>query len=203
MGGSGAAPAERLVLVHRGVGVAHELGDGLAVVWPDASADARADREAEAAHVERRGERVPDASLRGPHLLVEVNVGEDDRELVAAEPCDVVVFATERAQARARLADQLVAGLVTVEIVDPLELVEIDEQQAYASVLGADSGERRVDPLPEADAVEQAGEPVVAGLVAELVDELSVLDRGRGERCNAGQALQQIAVGSQALWPPR
>ena len=174
-------------------------------VWPlsgqIASADARADRQAVAVDDERLGERVPDAPLRGAHLLVVVDVSEDDRELVPTEPGDVVVFAADRAQARARLAYQIVAGLVAVEIVDLLEAVEVDEQQAHPAAVGADPGEGAVDPLPESHPVQQPGQSVMAGLVAQLVDQLAVLDRGRGERRHAREALEQVAVRAQSLRP--
>ena len=41
----------------------------------------------------------------------------------------------------------------------------------------------------------------MARFVAQLIDELAVLDRRRGERGDAGQTLEQVAVGSQPLGP--
>ena len=53
--------------------------------------------------------------------------------------------------------------------------------------------------LPEPDPVQQPRQSVMAGLVAQLVHQLAVLDRRCGERRHAGEALEQVAVGAQTL----
>ena len=109
--------------------MADELLDRVPVARPDPAADARADRDGDRLQRERLDERGLDAPLGCADLVLVVDVGEHDRELVAAEPRDFVGFAADAAQPRGGLADQLVAGLVAVQVVDPLELVEVDEQQ--------------------------------------------------------------------------
>ena len=52
---------------------------------------------------------------------------DDDRELVAAEPCDVRLVGTRSSQAIRHLAQEHVAERVAERVVDPLEVVEIEE----------------------------------------------------------------------------
>ena len=87
---------------------------------------------------------------------------------------------------RRDLADQVVAGLVAEPVVDRLEAVDVDDHhRALAAVAGAE-GDVLVELGAEAAAVEQAGERVVVGEVAQLglgllglaqglVDDLAVL----------------------------
>ena len=56
-------------------------------------------------------------------------VGQDQRELVAAEPRDDVGFARARADHRRRFDQRPAAEQMPVGVVDRLEAVEIDEQQ--------------------------------------------------------------------------
>ena len=58
--------------------------------------------------------------------------GQDDRELVAAEPADRVPGADGGAQPRGHLTEQLVARGVAEGVVDLLEPVEVAEQDAEA-----------------------------------------------------------------------
>ena len=81
------------------------------------------------------------------------------------------------------LLEELVADRVAVLVVDALEAVEVDEEQAARADL-ADEGV--VDALGQERAVGQAGERVVLGAVQELgleglagVDVLDVRDEVR------------------------
>ena len=56
-------------------------------------------------------------------------VGQDQRELVAAEPGDHVGFARAPANHGGRLDQRLAARQVAVVVVDLLEAVEVEEQQ--------------------------------------------------------------------------
>ena len=95
-----------------------------------------------------RAEGDPDRERDGP-CLVEVRVGhlprnpfgecvrrleiadaDDDRELLAAGPADVVRLAYDAAELRCELGQHLVADGVPVDVVDPLEVVEIEHQRA-------------------------------------------------------------------------
>ena len=60
---------------------------------------------------------------------------EHDRELVAAEPRERVAGPQRLLQARADLAQHLVAGRVPERVVELLEAVEVDQQQRDVAVL--------------------------------------------------------------------
>ena len=133
-------------------------------------ADAGVDVDADAADregvLERRAQPQPGGARR--RLVAGL---EDDRELVAAEPCERVVVAQQLLQARADLAQHLVAGVVAERVVELLEAVEVDQQQRQLGVvLGPrDRGVQRVD---EVAAVPEAGEAVGARLRAAVAQAL-------------------------------
>ncbi len=78
------------------------------------------------------------------------------------------VVAHPLAHDRGDVADQVVAGVVTERVVDRLEAVDVDDHhRALAAVAGAE-GDVLVELGAEATAVEQAGERVVIGEVAQL-----------------------------------
>ncbi len=56
-------------------------------------------------------------------------IGEDDRELVAAQAGYCIGFAYTFGNASRRLLQQLVTAAVAHRVVDLLEAVEVDEQQ--------------------------------------------------------------------------
>lgn len=74
-----------------------------------------------------------------PECLIEIGAGKSQHELIAAvargEAPGVVGCVLEH---RRDLTQDAAAGLMTVLVVDPLEVVEVEEQQAHvlASVLG-------------------------------------------------------------------
>ena len=107
--------------------------------------------------------------------LVGLGVDAEDDELVAAEPRAHVLRAQEGGEALRELLEELVADGVAVPVVDGLEAVEVDEEQAAGADL-ADEGV--VDALGEQGAVGQAGERVVVGAVQELG-----LEAPCGRRC--------------------
>ena len=74
--------------------------------------------------LERRAQ--PQAGGAGRRLVAGV---EHDRELVAAEPRERVAGPQRLLQARADLAQDLVAGVVAERVVELLEAVEVDQQQ--------------------------------------------------------------------------
>src|SRR5271165_1881362 len=163
-------PVMSLVEVHRSVSVPDEVAHRAAVPRPDPAADTRPDRNHGAVEGERLCEGGADAPFGRSHLVGAADVGKDDGELVAAEPGDLVAGPTDVGEALGRLADQFVACLMPVGVVDQLELVEIHEQQAHAPAPRLCFPKDAVDVLPEADPVEQSRQAVVAGPAAQLVD---------------------------------
>ena len=67
-------------------------------------------------------------------------VGDDDRELLAADPADDVVGADGRAQVVGELGEHLVADRVPEDVVHLLEVVDVDHHDRDVRVLAG--GER-------------------------------------------------------------
>ena len=117
------------------------------------------------------------AELQRP---LDVGLRHQDRELVAGEAGDDVGGAHPFAHHLGDLADQVVAGVVAERVVDRLEAVDVDDHhRALAAVAGAE-GDVLVELGAEAAAVEQPGQRVVVGQVAQLgLGPLGPLQRRR------------------------
>ena len=100
-------------------------------------------------------------------LVVGPAVGHQHGELVAAEAGDHLAVAQPIAQGVRDLADQLVSGAVAERVVDVLEQVDVDQHARRAAVAG-DVVDVALELALERAAVEQAGERVVVGHVAQL-----------------------------------
>ncbi len=104
--------------------------------------------------------------LRRDHRIGRaVHAGEQDDELVAAEPRHHVDVADAAAEPLRRLHQQRVAGVVAKRVVDVLELVEIDQQHPDIAVRPARAAQRRLQPLPHQPAIGQPGQRVMIGHV--------------------------------------
>ncbi len=62
---------------------------------------------------------------------LEIAGPDDDRELLAARAADIVRLAYDAAELRCELCQHLVADGVPVDVVDPLEVVEVDHQECH------------------------------------------------------------------------
>ena len=130
---------------------------------------------------------------------------EQQRELVAAEPGGGVALAQAAAQPVGHRAQQLVAGVVAVAVVDRLELVDVEQQHADARAAAL---ERVLEPVVEERAVRELGERVVERLALELLLERLELAHGlleavvlERDRHVAGERLEQpqVLVGEAAV----
>ena len=157
------AGAHALGLVHRDVRALQQPHRVAGVPGEQRDADAGVDVDADAADgegvLERRAQPQPGGARR--RLVAGL---EDDRELVAAEARERVVVAQELLQARADLAQDLVAGVVAERVVELLEAVEVDQQQRELAVARGRGGDRRVQRVDEMAAVAEPGEVVGARL---------------------------------------
>ena len=95
-------------------------------------------------------------------------LGEQDRELVAAEPGEHVGLAQAAAQQLRDAHDQLVAGRVAERVVDRLEVVEVEHDRRALGPVAVDEGDVAFELAFERAPVEQPGERVVVGHVAQL-----------------------------------
>ncbi len=105
-----------------------------------------------------------------------VEPGEDDAELVAAEATGNVGGANGRPQRVRERAQRLVAGHVAADVVDPLQPVEVDDQERQVLPRAQASRDGRLELLLEQPAVVEAGELVARGGLLQLGEENRVSD---------------------------
>jgi hypothetical protein len=112
--------------VHRHVGVAQQVA-AVAALPGQGDADARPHQHRGPVQVERLGE-VGDDALGDPRGAVGVGALQQHRELVAAEPGRGVLGPQAGAQALRHRDQQRVTHGMPKAVVDPLEVIEVDEQ---------------------------------------------------------------------------
>ena len=146
---------------------------------------------------------------------VGISDGARDHELVAAVATDLLGGPHSVAQAPGHDPEHLVAGVVAVAVVDLLEPVEVDEQDAEVAL--AVGWQRRLEVLVEGGPVEQAGQRIGAGPRLQLhgrarIDEdadhpatpAAAADRAQAERQRApGGALEDLDLHAIAAHPGR
>ena len=71
-----------------------------------------------------------------------------------------------------------VAGLVPAVVVDPLEAVHVDDDEADHRAVGAVAVDRRVQPVVDRSAVRQPGQRVGVGQPGLRLDVLGLRDTG-------------------------
>ena len=123
-----AALAAGLRRVHRDVGVAEQLVGVLVRVAPDRDADRSADHEVLAGDGEGHLERLDDPARDGVRPAEPVLVGQQQRELVAAESRGEVVAPDAALDPLRHRGQQPVARGVAERVVDDLEVVQVEEQ---------------------------------------------------------------------------
>ena len=118
-----------------------------------------------------------------------VGVAQQDGEFVAAQARHHPVGRKQARQQRGQLRQQLVAGVVAGGVVDQLELVEVHVQQRPVRAAVVELGDGPIEPALELAAVVQAGERIVAGLVAQLLAQHPQL----GDVVGHGQQVRHLA----------
>ncbi len=158
----------RLGAIECDVGAAQDVGGRLSVLRDERDADAGADHVSDAGGRHRLLQPV-DHAQRDPRRLVRTGkmMGED-RELVAADACHHVAFAHRLAEAACDADEAFVARAVTVDVVDPLEAVQVEEQDRMAAVGARRRSDRLGQRIVELAAVRKPGERVVQGEIARL-----------------------------------
>ncbi|MCY1425710.1 hypothetical protein D9M71_415050 [compost metagenome] len=146
------------------------------------------------------GERCFEAAQQfvgdAPGVFGTVQAGQQDDEFVAAQAGHGVDVAQLLAQAMGDALEQQVAHWVAETVVDVLEAVEVDEKNGAVEVVVGGFDQRQLQAALEQQAVGQAGERVVVGLVVE--PRLGVLERRDvGEHTDVvGDLLLAIAHGA-------
>ena len=154
-----------LGLVHRLVGVGQQLG----VAQVAEQGDADAGRHADGLLPERRHVLPHGLDQRlGDHGgLLQIGLGQEERELVAAQPRQHIGPAGAMAQLAGDGLEQVVARLVAEAVVDLLEVIEVHHQHRAAGSVARRALDLLHELLVEAAAVEQARQQVVVHQVVE------------------------------------
>eukprot|EP01137_Pigoraptor_chileana_P003372 Opistho-2@43463 len=168
-GSSGRVPALLLAAVHGRIGRAQQGLGAVAVFGVQGHADADARHDAAGrADLDRRRHGLQ--QLLGHALRIGRMAQRLDQhdELVAAQAAHQVVLAHGAAQALRQGAEHAVAGLVAMLVVDLLEAVGVDEEQAQAMALGERALHGLGQALFEVGPAGRAGQGVEAGLVGQV-----------------------------------
>ena len=176
----------------------------------DAERDGRANRLARRLDVEGpSGDRRADA-LRDLERLLGVRLGQQDAELLAAEPRRDVVVAQLHAEDLGDALEHGVAGEVAVGVVDVAEQVEVGHDQGERPVEAVCARNLLVQRDTEVARVEEAGLGVDPRLGLELrhaeraVDEEDRGDRKRDQpRIEVPERREDDAEGRRARAPSR
>ncbi len=105
---------------------------------------------------------------RRDRLVLATHPAEEDRELVAALAPDDVFGPDRAGQPLGDLDEDLVAGRVAVGVVDPLEVVEVDEQQPDQPAAPVPSRQRPLEVVAHEHTIREARQRIVEGVVDEL-----------------------------------
>ena len=122
-----------------------------------------------------------------------------DHELIAAEAGHGVGVTKGGGEPGGHRLEELVAGGVAEGVVDPLEAVEVDEKQCDVEMAPAPPRHGLGHPVNDQSTVRQAGQVIVQGLVADLVDEPGVADGDGRLGGEATQALGDAGVVVESL----
>ena len=100
-----------------------------------------------------------------------IRVGQDDRELVAADAEGPVAVAKHVADAAGHAHEEPIARRMAFPVVDDLEVVEVDEQECQRHLVAPEELQLAVELLLEGAVVAKAGEAIVQGVLACLAVE--------------------------------
>ena len=193
----------RLCGVERKVGVAHQVVGGAIVIVGGDDAHGRADRNG--GSVDRVGPRkaVDDALRQRRRARPGAEVaGQNDLELVAAEPADLPRFANHVAKPQGNQPEQSVTCRVAERIVHRLEPVEV-EKKDRATVLSPDRADQSiVQCAAKRLAVGEAGERILPGEPVQLDLRLPDLGQVRCEAAVAEEAPDLVMDGTAGDRPP-
>ncbi len=145
--------------VHRDVGAAEQQAGVRAVLRVRGDADARAHLQALLLQHERlleQPEAFPRQRLRGR----QARAGQEQGELIAAEPGHRVGRADLLAQAQPHLPQQVVPDVVPERVVHRLERVQVDEQERERIAAARREQQRLLQPVAQERPVGQLGDRV-------------------------------------------
>ncbi len=191
--------AARLRGHHRRLGARDQLARVRRVLGPVGDPDR--DRDL-AGHVELDLLEPRRQPVRHRHRVGCVAGGDDDGELLAADPADDVRRAHRGAQVVRQARQHLVAGAVAVDVVDLLEVVDVDHHERHRLVDGRAARQLAPQPLVEVAVVVEPRERVGLGLVLELRAPVCVVERERGRIAEALRQLELLLAEGRVLADP-
>ncbi len=108
-------------------------------------------------------------------------MGQEERELVAADAERGIGAADRHGDELAHLGEELVADGVALRVVDPLELVDVDEHERELRAVATRALDHPCDGLLEGAVVAEAGQAVAQGRFAGALVQLAHPRAGRLE----------------------
>ena len=180
--------------VHGDVGTLQQRGLVVAVLGSERDAGARGDGEHEPVHPERAGHLAVEVVHDADRLLRPSHVGNDQRELVAAEAGDRGAARHRSHQALGHHLQQVITDGVTERVVDLLEAIDVEEDDGHSLALL----ERGLGPVAKEVAVGKLGQRVVRGLIPVVVasvlqglEEIGALQARHGV---GGECVEKLEV---------
>ena len=128
---------------------------------------------------------------------MEIGVGADDQELLAAPAARDVGQAHHVLDDACQIHQHLVAGLVAVAVVDPLEVVQIQQQQGQRGVVPIPQAHVSPDLFHQIAAVGQPGQFVGARQLVHLIQQFFQFPGGAVDEIGVGLGLGGHAGGGQ------
>ncbi|MNM82844.1 hypothetical protein D3C81_948870 [compost metagenome] len=154
-------PAATLGLIQRQIGVFQQFLAGLAVFRKQADADAGGHDHAPAGQLDGLLHFQHDALGHLPRFVTITQVDEQ-AELVAAEASDHILMTANRAlDVPGKHFEQFVTGIVAKAVVDPLEMVDVQEHDRQHPAFVGFLDEFFSEDLVEPAAVDQVGQRIV------------------------------------------
>ena len=182
---------------HRDVGQRQQGFGVVAVLRVDADADAGAQAQVVAADQERCVERRLQLLRHRGGFEVLAYIGQADGVFVARQARYQVFVAQRGLEALADLLEQFIADAPAQRVVDALEAVQVDEQDAAGRLVALRDHQGLVDQAREQRAVWQAGQFVVVGQVVQLLFGVFAFGDVGQVGDQAARAAGQVAQGRQ------
>ena len=153
--------------VHGGVGILEQLFHRFAVLRIDRNADTGSHEIAASIDLHRTVQRIADLARHHTDLTGVLDMIEHHHELVAPQPGHQILTPVAILQPLCDRFQHPVSGRMSQTIVDPFEIVQIDEQDPEAVFTSLRMGDSPLEMVLQHAPVGQIGQCIVRGLIAE------------------------------------
>ena len=153
--------------VHGGVGILEQLFHRFAVLRIDRNADTGSHEIAASIDLHRTVQRIADLARHHTDLTGVLDMIEHHHELVAPQPGHQILTPVAILQPLCDRFQHPVSGRMSQTIVDPFEIVQIDEQDPEAVFTSLRMGDSPLEMILQHAPVGQIGQCIVSGLIAE------------------------------------